>query len=157
MNYCFQLFPFDHKSQRTQITSFPKGKVLKLTFSLCLQTMLTSSSWLLCYLRNSLKVPWQKMHKKCVTATFLDFARLSKGSFAHCFPICTCFEWVHFIIPCVKTIKIGKIYIKGILCQRSRSQSIYETVFMQKHSLFEKIPGVFPVLHAVRVSSILQK
>lgn len=126
------------KSQTIGVpTSFPKGRVLKITFSLCLRTMLTNSSWLFCYLINFLEVLWQKILKKCITITFPDNFTFLQGF------ICILFShsqvlWVHFIIPYVKTIKINKIHTRAFLCQQSTNQSIYETVFMQNHHLLKR-------------------
>lgn len=88
-------------------TSFPKGRLLKITFSLCLRTMLTNSSWLFCYLINFLEVLWQKILKKCITITFPDTSHFSKGSSAYCFPIHKCSEFI-LSFHMLKQLKLTK-------------------------------------------------
>lgn len=108
-----------------------KRKSLKITCSLCLQTVWTRSSWLFCYPINFRGVPWQEIHKKRITITFPDIACGSRGSFAYRFPIHMCHEFI-LSSRMLKHLELTKSTQRALFCQQSRNRFIYESALCRR-------------------------
>jgi hypothetical protein len=97
-----------------------------------------------------------EIHKKCVLITFPDIELFSRGSFAYCLPVHMSFKGVHFIVPYVKTIKTDKLCTKGLSLSAEQKPACLCNCVHAEASLIEKIPCVFPVIHAQSMSKMLQ-
>lgn len=138
-NYYFQLFPFVHYVTENLKSKFlSKRKSSEDHVFSGLQTMLTNSSWLFCYLINFLGVLWQKSIRN-VSSLHFQILNFSPGVHLHTvfLFICLSREFIS-LFHMLKQLKLTNSAQRAFLCQQSRNQPVYAIVFMQKHPLLKR-------------------
>ena len=150
--YGSQLFPFVLLSHRELELFFLKRKNLKITFknlkttfSLCLQTMLTSSSWLICYIINFLGVNHDRKSIRNAPPLHSRYCICLQRFI--CIPLsCPYVPCAHLVLPYVKTHVMDKICTKGVSLSAEPKPGLLWSCAHTEPAGTEKIPGVFPVV-----------